>query len=76
MEGDGEKLCRKPKGRMHITDTSTVKWSINHNTNNISGYKFTSTRSHVCFREKKNYIWHISSLSLAMNSCLSIGILA
>lgn len=39
-----QKLCWKPKGRMHIIETSTIKLSINHNTNNTSGYKFTSTR--------------------------------
>lgn len=63
---------------MHITDTSIVKWSTNHNTNNASGYKFTSTMS--VSEKKKNYIWHTSSLftslSLAMNSCLSTGVLS
>ena len=42
-----------PKEKMHIIDATTVEWDINHNADNTSGYKFTSTRNYVCFRERK-----------------------
>lgn len=55
MEGDGQKSL-KPKGRMHIIDTTTVNWDINHNTNNTTAYKFTSNRNYGCFRERKLHL--------------------
>lgn len=53
-----EQLCWKPKRRMHVIDnTVIIKWNTIHNTNNTSGYKFTSTRNYGWFWERK---WHLA----------------
>lgn len=59
---------------MHIIATTTVKWDTNLNRNNTRGYNSPPPET-MAVSEKENDIWHIdSSLSFAVNSCLSIGV--